>query len=132
MSQQSSQLLDPKMRENRGVNRKEVFTDAEYNRALKLRWVFFCRYDKSVLPLYLNHYAWPTNFGFHDKVNIEKGTVLSLKTEDRIFDCQFVETCLQRDYNARSVRAMRILEKAKLNNISIAELTMSLELVVFL
>ena len=131
MSQFVSQHLDPKQRENRGINTREVYSEAEYNRALRLRWVFFCRYDKSVFPLYLKHYAWPAGFGFHDKMNITKGTVLPLKTEIGLYDCQFVETCLEKEYDSRSRRAMEILDRAKQNNVSIAELTMSLGLAIF-
>ena len=131
MSQFVSQHLDPKQRENRGIITREVYSEAEYNRALRLRWVFFCKYDKSVFPLYLKRYAWPAGFRFHDKMNITKGTVLPLKTEIGLYDCQFVETCLEKEYDSRSRRTMEILDRAKQNNVSIAELTMSLGLAIF-
>ena len=113
-------------RENRGIKVKETYTEAEYNRALKIRWVFFCRKDKSVFPLYLTHQSWPPNYGFHDKMNIQKSTVLTLKTDEGYDDCQFVETCPAKDYDARSKRAMTILDRCEKNNISLAEITMSL------
>ena len=128
----SQPALNPKNRENRGLKTREyeaLVPDGDLRRALKLSWVFFCRYDKFVFVLNLNHRSWPQAWGFYDKMNIKKRTVINMKTEIGLHDCQFVEMCLERDYKVRSLRALDIINEAKMRNESIAEITLSLELV---
>ena len=127
----SQPALNPKNRENRGLKTRDyeaLVPDGDLRRALKLSWIFFCRYDKSVFGLNLNHRSWPQAWGFYDKMNINKRTVINMKTEIGLHDCQFVEMCLERDSKVRSLRALDIINEAKMRNESIAEITLSLEL----
>ena len=128
----NSLVLDPKSRENRGVKVRKAVSDDEKRNAEKLNWVFFCREDKSVFRLTLNHCSWPNWYGFYDKMNIPKRTVINMKTLRGYYDCQFVEKCPEKEYHHRLERLERIINTAKAKNDTIAELSMSLELVFFL
>ena len=70
-----------------------------------------------------------SGLGFYEKMNIAKRTVINIKTEIGWHDCQFVEICLEQDYKVRSLRALDIINEAKTRNELIAEITLSLELV---
>ena len=132
MSRSQSQVLDPKTRENRGVISKETaYTDKENREAVKTRWIFFCRYDKSVFKMELNHCSWPVGYSLFDKINLTKRTVVDMKTTEGNYLCQFIERCHHKEADQRVNRYWAIINRSKENNESLAELSMALELVIF-
>ena len=131
MSRSQSQVPNSKTRENRGVISKDTaYTDKEYREAVKIRWIFFCRYDKSVFDMELNHCSWPVGYSFFDKINLTKRAVVDMKTTEGNFLCQFIERCHHKEADQRVNRYWAIINRSKEKNESLAELSMALEIVI--
>ena len=131
MSRSQSQVPNSKTRENRGVISKDTaYTDKEYREAVKTRWIFFCRCDKSVFDMELNHCSWPVGYNFFDKINLTKRAVVDMKTREGNFLCQFIERCHHKEADQWVNRYWAIINRSKEKNESLAELSMALELVI--